>query len=577
SLGWAALVLAAGCEQPRTELVVRVDSEVAWGEGQSVQSVVLTVRRGGATGPLRSARTTALGAGDGRRALPLYVGVIAGDDDVETPVWIEALGCGDPNGCDVATARVVQRAVVRFTRGRTEEVPLLLASACVGVTCALDERCTTGGQCEAATRAQETVGPFSGTDAATVAHDDSPTADTTMDAGVVDSAMDAGRDVDSTVDAGGDLGTSMDVTDTPLSDVVVSLDLMSPVDAGAPVDVVVPLDLMTPADVGPPIDVMLPVDRLAVTDALPPSDDGRPACPSGQTLCGASCRDLTSDANHCGRCGAACAAGGAPVCVEGTCARPTCGGRFADCDGNAANGCETDLTATPNHCGACGAVGSEVCDGRDNDCDGVADDGCPTAVGGLTSIDFSSPEYGVGSGTQQSATCPAGQVVRGVFGKVSGNSVSELDVICGQPSLAEDRSVTPHRYAVNLSGSTDVGIIGTAPTPGTAFRFVCPESSVVTRIVGSASSYLYGFSVQCSTLTVTGSPGGLRVTATPGVTSPAWGTAMGTTYDYQCPANAAGSASALQGLFGRSRRIISTLSYVTTVGARCGVPSITVR
>ncbi|MDP3220765.1 MAG: hypothetical protein Q8S73_42150, partial [Deltaproteobacteria bacterium] len=290
ALGWAVMVLAAGCEQPRTELVVRVDSEVAWGAGQTVQSVVLTVRRGGATGPLRSARTTALG--DGRRALPLYVGVVPADD-METPVWIEALGCGDPNGCDLATARVVQRAVVRFTRGRTEEVPLLLASACVGMTCALDERCTTGGQCEAATRAQVTVGPFSGTDAATVAHDASPTADTTMDAGVVDSAMDAGRDVDSTMDAGGDLGTSMDVTDTPLSDVVVSLDRMSPVDVGAPVDVVVPLDLMTPADVGPPIDAALPVDRLTVTDA-PPSDDGRPACPSGQTLCGASCRDLTS-------------------------------------------------------------------------------------------------------------------------------------------------------------------------------------------------------------------------------------------------------------------------------------------
>jgi hypothetical protein len=39
-----------------------------------------------------------LGTGREQRALPLYVGVIPADD-VETPLWIEALGCGDPSGC----------------------------------------------------------------------------------------------------------------------------------------------------------------------------------------------------------------------------------------------------------------------------------------------------------------------------------------------------------------------------------------------------------------------------------------------------------------------------------------------
>ncbi|MDO9016093.1 MAG: SUMF1/EgtB/PvdO family nonheme iron enzyme [Deltaproteobacteria bacterium] len=222
--GWAAAVVAAGCEQPRTEFVVRVDSEVAWGQGQSVQSVVLIIRRGDASGLVRSARTTALGAGDGRRALPLYVGVIAGDDDVETPVWIEALGCGDPNGCREAEAVVAQRAVVRFTRGRTEEVPLLLASACVGVTCALDERCTTGGQCEAATRAQEMVRPFIGAEAGTATP-----LDATVDAGGV-------------VDVGGDVGASMDVAAADVADAVAVIDVTIPIDGPATADVVRPLD-----------------------------------------------------------------------------------------------------------------------------------------------------------------------------------------------------------------------------------------------------------------------------------------------------------------------------------------------
>ena len=181
---WA--VLAAGCEQPRTELVARVDSELAWGARQTVQAVTLTVRRGGPTGALRSARTTPLGMESDRQSLPLTVGILPGND-LDTPVWIEALGCSDPNGCDAAGAVVAQRAVVRFTRNRTEEVPLLLASACVGATCGSDERCGEGGRCEPATRA--TVRPFDGVDAGSVidaARSDQPT---TVDASV---SMDVG-------------------------------------------------------------------------------------------------------------------------------------------------------------------------------------------------------------------------------------------------------------------------------------------------------------------------------------------------------------------------------------------------
>jgi hypothetical protein len=162
ALGWSAVALVASCEQPRTELVVRVDSELAWGPGQRVQSVVLVVRRAGASGLIRSARTTVLGTGGERRALPFYMGVIPADDDIETPLWLEALGCDTPSGCRESTAVLSQRALVRFTRGQTQEVRLLLVSACVGRTCALDERCGITGRCEPATRAQNEVVPFGG-------------------------------------------------------------------------------------------------------------------------------------------------------------------------------------------------------------------------------------------------------------------------------------------------------------------------------------------------------------------------------------------------------------------------------
>lgn len=159
--GWVAVALALGCERPRTELVVRVDSDVGWGEGERLQSVVLTVRRGSATGPLRSQRSTTLGRGGGRLPLPMWVGVVAADD-ADTPLWIEALGCGDPSGCTASTALLAQRAVVRFERGQTLEVRLVLASACLGVACAPDQRCLSSRACGPASAAQATVGPFLG-------------------------------------------------------------------------------------------------------------------------------------------------------------------------------------------------------------------------------------------------------------------------------------------------------------------------------------------------------------------------------------------------------------------------------
>lgn len=271
TVGWATVTLAGGCEQPRTELVVRVESEVAWGPRRTVQSVTLTVRRSGPTGPLRSARTTALGVGAERRPLPLFVGVVAEGDDMDTPVWIEALGCADPNGCTVATAAVAQRAVVRFTRGLTQEVPLLLASACLGATCGSDERCATSGRCEPATRAQTTVGPFTGLlgiDAGGELADTGPVMDRLV-------AMDGAMGVDTGVD------------------VPMSFDRIEPVDRGAPADVPTDAGLQDgaaeevgsvdsgPVDAGPfdtgPRDI-----GVAETGSV---DSGpAPMCPSGMRV-----------------------------------------------------------------------------------------------------------------------------------------------------------------------------------------------------------------------------------------------------------------------------------------------------
>ena len=61
--------------------------------------------------------------------------------------------------------------------------------------------------------------------------------------------------------------------------------------------------------------------------------------------------------------GTSCAlANAAGTCTGGVCGSPSCASGFADCDGDAANGCEQDLTGSVDNCGACGNVCTSSCD-----------------------------------------------------------------------------------------------------------------------------------------------------------------------------------------------------------------------
>ena len=67
-------------------------------------------------------------------------------------------------------------------------------------------------------------------------------------------------------------------------------------------------------------------------DATGNTGGGSPTCVSGQTACGNSCVDLTSDSAHCGSCGSACEAG--RICQAGTC---TCATPLVACSGGCVN------------------------------------------------------------------------------------------------------------------------------------------------------------------------------------------------------------------------------------------------
>ena len=68
--------------------------------------------------------------------------------------------------------------------------------------------------------------------------------------------------------------------------------------------------------------------------------------------------DLLSDLEHCGGCNQPCGAPGTDSqCDNGTCnASDTCLTGFADCNTNPADGCEVNLNDDINNCGSCGTV-----------------------------------------------------------------------------------------------------------------------------------------------------------------------------------------------------------------------------
>ncbi len=106
--------------------------------------------------------------------------------------------------------------------------------------------------------------------------------------------------------------------------------------------------------------------------------------------------DTKTDPNNCSACAKACSiANGIAGCDAGACSISSCNDGFADCDKSAANGCEITTLSDAKNCGACGkdcgvvangttSCGSGVCAVTCNpgffDCDANAGNGCEVNV-----------------------------------------------------------------------------------------------------------------------------------------------------------------------------------------------------
>jgi subtilisin family serine protease len=123
------------------------------------------------------------------------------------------------------------------------------------------------------------------------------------------------------------------------------------------------------------------------------------ACEAGWDNCDGNAQngcefDVSADPQNCGACGNVCVfANGAGSCVDGACVVASCDAGFADCNGEGGDGCETDLNGDPENCSACGIVcefdhaGAQciggvcavgACEGTWADCNGEGADGCET-------------------------------------------------------------------------------------------------------------------------------------------------------------------------------------------------------
>jgi len=120
-------------------------------------------------------------------------------------------------------------------------------------------------------------------------------------------------------------------------------------------------------------------------------------CPAGFGDCDGDTTNacetpLATSNTHCGSCRRPCVpANGTGGCSAGRCVVTACSEGFADCDGDATNGCEVNTRSDPTHCGGCGtscvlpnAVGACVagvctlttCAPGFGDCNATVGDGC---------------------------------------------------------------------------------------------------------------------------------------------------------------------------------------------------------
>lgn len=292
-----AAVLASSCEVPPTQIILRVESDIAPARVGGVLRAV-DVRVGYGPGAWETSRAVRLDvAGE---AFPGEFAVTAADPNDQRPIRFTVVGALS----DGTSLR--REFVVRFSPRRTTVLEAFLADRCRGVTCPSDRTCGRDAVCEPILRDELPLyAPLR--DATVAARDD--IAPSTDDSSVTEVTTGAGDAI------GGE------VVDVPTDDTDGSEDAVTADTRAAPNDV---LDASMSGDAAEMPDTFI---RDDIIDA--PSDIVQRCGDVGERhVCGGACVDLQNDRTHCGACGVACATG--RVCSLGRCEIPPPNDRCAD-------------------------------------------------------------------------------------------------------------------------------------------------------------------------------------------------------------------------------------------------------
>ena len=158
--------------------------------------------------------------------------------------------------------------------------------------------------------------------------------------------------------------------------------------------------------------------------------NGGEAC--GDGMCGDECVDVSTDVNHCGACGRECSTTGVASwwCEGGVCTS-TCQSGYVNLNRPAApgadDGCEVDLAASEEHCGAQGRACSSTNVATPNCEGGVCTSSC---VDGYWNVN--QPATGTDDGCE--AECPPTTGGPALVRLVDGYCIDETEVTQGQYS-----------------------------------------------------------------------------------------------------------------------------------------------
>ncbi|MBK6534095.1 MAG: hypothetical protein IPF99_32365 [Deltaproteobacteria bacterium] len=201
-------------------------------------------------------------------------------------------------------------------------------------------------------------------------------------------------------------------------------------------------DVSTRACVECVMDEHCPSGTLCVGNTCVVGCTATRACPAGQSCCSGACVDPLANTSHCGGCDMRCSLPrAAAACMNGVCAVASCTAPYDNCDGMAANGCETDTLNDVGHCGGCGvacatransaascAAGrcAYACSAGFADCDANAANGCEVELAmSLTNCgacgracDLANATAACTAGACAVASCAAG------FGDCDGNAAN---------------------------------------------------------------------------------------------------------------------------------------------------------